>query len=345
VDELLAGALEGDAPKAALVAAETGLWRAVIETGLQLPTPWEAFGLGGDARATTLFLLRYVTWVQGEDRPGLETLGAELTSAEPGREAGIRAAGIVEEVRRRLIRHLDSEATTSGPPAAPPAKPSARPRPPASPSASRPVAFRGAGYWPMTWRGPGVTASTGPLRAEAREALRTHHQRSRPLSRAGRLMARRLRGLKEGLDHLVAAARWWLPASAPRLALAPGGVLGDKEIRVGSRLELLAPAPDAPEDTLRPFVMEERGGGTEVLLPLAADAWPALSEFPIRDGRRAIAVVPEGPAGPRRFLLALVPDGHPVDWAKPSELRWEPLRQAIEEGRVQACSASAQILD
>ena len=343
LDEFLAESLGSEAPKAALAAAETGLWRAVIETGLRPPAPWEALGHGGDARATTLFLLRYVTWVQGEDRPGLETLGAELTSAEPGREAGNRAAAIIGKVRRRLVEHLDSEASAPGPPPSAPAPPSARPRPPA-PAPPPAGMFRGLGSWPTAWRVPGVTASTGQLREEAREALRLRRQRSRPLSRASRQMARRLRGLKEGLDHLVAAARWWLPASAPRLALAPGGVLGDEEVRVGSRLELLAPVPDVDEGALRPFVLVERDGDSEVLLPLASDAWPDLSEFPLREGRRAIAVVPEGPVGPRRFLLALVPEEHDIDWAAPPELRWEPLREAIEEGLVQASSASVEVL-
>ncbi len=344
LDRLLAEALEAEAPRAALVAAEIRLWHTVIEAGLSLPTPWQALGCGGDARATTLFLLRYVTWVQGEDRPGLETLGAELTSAEPGREAGNRAAAIVGEVRRRLVEHLDAEVAAPGPPSSTPAPPSSRPRP-SAPAGPQPGMFRGMASWPSEWRLPEVTASTDRLREEAREALRLRRQLSRPLSRAGRLMARRLRGLKEGIDGLVAAARWWLPATAPRLVLAPGGVLGDEEIRVGSRLELLAPGTEAPEEQLRPFVLVEGDGGSEVLLPLAADAWPTLSEFPSREGRRAITVVPEGPAGSRRFVLALVPDGHRVDWQAPSELRWEPLREAIEEGRIHACSTSVQILD
>jgi hypothetical protein len=113
---------------------------------------------------------------------------------------------------------------------------------------------------------------------------------------------------------------------------------------VGSRLELLAPTPDGSDERLRPFVLLERDGTSEILLPRSPDAWPTLSEFPVRDGRRAIAVVPEGPGGPRRFLLALVPDEHPVDWSAPAEVRWKPLREAIEEGEVQASSVSVEVL-
>ena len=344
VGELMAdcaGAGAAKALRARLVAAEPRFWRSVAGHGLRPPSPWADLGWAGDSVSTALFLLRHVTWVRGEERPGLETLGAELTAADPGRQAGTRAARLLEHARNRLMNRLDSkpDLTVVPPSASPPAsgvgggQDADADAPPV-----QDIACRGAAFWPESWTGPCDDADR--LRVEARTGLGQLADRRRPTVRLARTVARQLRGLREGGDKAFSALRWWLPISgAPGLGLecAVAGVLGPQTTRIGSSVQLRV-APPGPADGFFPVVVREVGARSEVLFPLDPDSQTSLVEFESEDDVYVIPVIVGGPAGEHTYVVVAVPAEHEIDWSLPDDERWELVRDGVEDGTLAAAA-------
>lgn len=348
--EATAAAFDVKALRAALVGAEAGFWRDVASQGLLPPPPWSALGMAGDSTSTTMVILRYISPVRPEERPGLETLGEALTTGPTGREAGVRAAQRLEAARGRLMTHLEHEDASQ------PSPPSASPPADLGPAGAR----RGAGssdgmmqgaaacvgeaLWPATWLGPREAEPRAAWRAQLREGLGQVTAARKPVPRMRREAARQLRGLREGVSSLVAQARWWLAATpGPPLGLATAGVLGEDAPCAGGRISLTVASPSAPED-VRPWVVREAGGESSTLFPPQPDRWVCLSEFRRgHDGTPIIDIVLAPPAGRHRYLVALVPTDAELP---PDESQWAGwIRDGIEDGALVASALELDVAD
>jgi hypothetical protein len=350
--DVLAALLEGSpsepkALRAALVEGEPFLWRTIAEAGLVPPPPWTLLGRAGDSVSTTMVLLRYVTPVRTEERPGLETLGEALTRGPTGREAGVRAASRLEAARGRLMKHLEA---TSDPSLRPPSsrpptdlRRDAEPETDADELPDHAAAFLGDGLWPSSWLGTRSEGGAALWRGQLRGGVEQVRQARRPVQKLRREAMRQLRGIQSGLSSAVAQARWWMSSlQGPQLGLASAGVLGDDAARVGGRISLSVRAADGA--ALRPWVVREAAGQTATLFPADPTDWAALSEFRVgSDGAPIIDIVVAPPAGLHRYVVALVPEDSAVPTSAAACEAW--VRAAVEDGRVQASAIEVDIAE
>lgn len=110
--------------------------------------------------------------------------------------------------------------------------------------------------------------------------------------------------------------------------------------RVGDRVTLRVPT-DAGH--LRPVVIREEDGHSEVLHPQGADDWIALSAWPRGPRGYEIDVYLQGEPGIHRYVVVLAAPDVEVDWAVPPSARWAELRRRVEEGRDPVFHASLRV--
>lgn len=158
---------------------------------------------------------------------------------------------------------------------------------------------------------------------------------------------RRLTWIQERLDRLVAQDRWHiprltLPGRAPPLHVRVETALhmderppGERVVREGDLITLRIPSP-GDASALRPVIVCESAGTTEVLHPAAQDDWLSLDKWPSGPDGYEIDVAVGGPPGAHRYIVALAGPDVQVDWSRGPSERWAGLRELIEEGRLPA---------
>lgn len=304
-------------PPTQLTEAEHGLWRWATEDEYRFPERFEVFGVAGPPDVVTAFLLRYVCWRQGRERPSRTTLGEVLLGLPPDRATGEQIGRGLTAARAALIGHLDRETKPPGPP--------------------RSDLMGGAATdWLLgrRRRGGERPRSTERERSDFSRDLRRRVGQAAPPPATRKTS--KWQSLGARLVELL-PPRWTLrPGAGLRLDLLGAGALASAELRGGDRVRLRI-QPSEELDRLHPVVIRETAGQAHVIHPPDANLFPSLGEFPLADdGAREITVTLARHAGPHRYIVAFCPTDALVDPEAPTSTRWEWLRRGVEAGRVPA---------
>ena len=160
----------------------------------------------------------------------------------------------------------------------------------------------------------------------------------------------RLAFIEQRVSRLAASdARWRLPVLSiagrmpPLAARAVSDLhMGEDGVHVGDRVVLrIAPPPDVAR--VRPLLLRECDGVSEVVYPMAPEEWMSLDQWPLEEGEYEIELVVDGPEGDQRYLVALVDLALEIDWTAPAETRWQAVRERIEEGTLAACAVVVHV--
>ncbi len=303
-------------PPDQLAPARHALWRWAAEDEYRLPSRFEALSAAGSPEVVTAFLLRYVCWRHGRERPSRTTLGAVLLGLPPDRATGERVGRMLANARVDVIAHLERDPNHRG-----------------GPPDRRPFGIDQI----LGRRKRGIRPSTSPReRVDFSRSLRRRLSEALPTPAPDGAAWTAWQQLRDRVSRLL-PPRWAVGSAAgPGLDLAPAPVLRGRAPGAGAKVRLQVASAEHLEP-LRPVVIREARGRVSVLHPTAPDRFPTLGEFPASGADQREISVTLGPhPGPCRYILALVDRSFDVDWDAPEATRWEPLRRSVSAGEVPA---------